>query len=117
MTDRLDTRITDLVQTGRSEEFVGRLMTETALNETVDWTMDYIAQNPEIRDLVQQQALGFTEEVAIGVRERTITADNVIDGLLRKLFRRTPRADLPSPPEEVQRLEAKYDREERGTLG
>ena len=114
VTSRLDSRIEDLVSNGRTEEFIGRLLPEQALQDSVDWTVDYIAQNPQVRDLVQQQALGFTEEITIGVRERTITADNLFDGLLRKLFRRTSRADLPGPPEEVKQLEKQYNQMERG---
>jgi hypothetical protein len=110
ITNRLEDHIADLVSEGRAEEFVGRLMAETALQDSVSWVMDYIAENPEIRDLVQTQAIGFTEEIAIGVRERSITADNVLDGLLRKLFRRTPRSELPGPPQEVQEREEEFDR-------
>lgn len=113
---RLEDSIAELVRTGRSEEFVGRLMAETALQESVDWVMDYIAHNPEIRDLVQQQALGFTEEITVGVRARSVSADNLLDGLLRKLFGRTARPDLPGPPTEVQQLEERYNRLQRGTL-
>lgn len=101
-TRRLDARIAELVRIGRSQEFAGRVMAEHALEDSVDWLMNYIAQNPDIRNLVQQQAIGFSEEITVGVRERAITSDNVIDGLLRKLLRRTPRSDLPGPPEEVQ---------------
>ena len=116
VTGRLEDGIADLVRTGRSEEFVGRLMAETALQESVDWVMDYIAQNPEIRDLVQQQALGFTEEISVGVRARSVSADNLLDGVLRKLFGRTPRPDLPGPPAEVQQLEDRYNSLQQGKL-
>ena len=113
VTERLEDRIADLVRTGRSEEFVGRLMAEGALAETVDWVMEYFAHDPQIRELVQQQALGFSEEITIGTRERTITADNAFDTLLRKILRRTPRKDLPGPPVEVQRLEESFNQRER----
>jgi hypothetical protein len=113
VTSRLEDRLANLVSVGRSEEFVGRLTAETALQESVEWAMDYIAHNPEIRDLVQQQALGFTEEIAVGVRARSISADNVLDGLLRRLLRRPPRSELPGPPAEVEQLEERYNSVER----
>ncbi len=116
MTGRLEDRIADLVRLGRAEEFAGRLMAEVALQDSIDWTMDYVAQNPEIRDLVEQQALGFTEEIAVGVRSRSITADNIIENMLRKILGRTPRADLPGPPEPVERLEQHFNTLERGRL-
>ena len=116
VTSRLEDNISELVRTGRSEEFMGRLMAETALVESVDWVMDYIAHNPQIRDLVQQQALGFTEEISVAVRARSVSADNIIDGVLRKLLRRTPRTDLPGPPAEVRQLEERYNRLQQSTL-
>ena len=99
---RVETRIGELVSTGRSEEFVGRLVADEALLETYDWAIDYFAQNPEIRELVTEQAMGFTEEFTIGARERAITSDNIVENLLRRLLRRTPRADLPGPPAIIQ---------------
>ena len=102
VTGRLESGVAHLVRTGRSEELVGRLMAEEALQETVDWVMDYIAQNPEIRDLVEQQTVGFADEVTVGARERMITGDSILEGVFRRLFGRKPRAELPGPPAVVQ---------------
>ncbi len=113
-TRALEDRIIEMVQKGRNEEFVGKLMAENALLETVDWVLGYIADEPAVRDLVEQQALGFTDEVTIGVRERAITADSTVEVLLRKLFRRKPREFLPGPPEAVKEAERRHDRLEQG---
>ncbi len=37
------------------------------------------------------------------VRERTVTADGLVDLVVRNLLRLKPREELPSPPEAVQR--------------
>jgi hypothetical protein len=99
---RVESELTRLVRIGRSEEFVGRLVAEEAAQESIDWLLDYLAKKPEIRDLVQQQSIGFAEEVAVGTRARAITADNMLESIFRRLLGRTPRASLPGPPEVVQ---------------
>lgn len=112
--EALEDRILSLIQTGRSQEQIGRLMAEDAVSESIESVFDYIAHNPQIRDLVQEQALGFTGEITVGTREALLTVDSAFDNLLRKIFRRKPRADLKGPPEAVMKLEQHYNYQEQG---
>ena len=92
---------------------MGRLVAEEALQESVDWVMGYIAQDPAVRALVQQQAIGFSEEVTVGARERMITGDNILEGVVRRILGRKPRAELPGPPDEVQKQASLMAEEEQ----
>ena len=61
-------------------------------------------ENPDdVQDLIAGQTLGLTAEIADEVRERTVTADSVVEMFVRSLLRRPPRQDLPDPPPGVRR--------------
>ena len=88
---------------GRSEYIRSRAMAQTAVESTYQETVDTLSNDPEIRDLIQTHGVGLAGEVVDELRERSVSADNFLDGFVRALFRRTPRAELPPPPEEVQK--------------
>lgn len=87
---------------GREEEQRSRELAETALYETIDFWIDYFAENPEVVDLVTTQSVSLASEVVEEVRERTVSADNFLESIARSIFRRPQRKELPPPPEEVR---------------
>jgi len=46
--------------------------------------------------------VSFAEEIVEEVRERTVSADNLLEGFLRHILRRPPRIELPVPSEVVR---------------
>ncbi len=88
---------------GRSEYIRSRAMAQTAVESTYQETVETLANDPEIQELIQTQGIGLAGEVVDELRERSVSADNFLDGFVRALLRRTPRAELPPPPEEVQK--------------
>ncbi|MFC2053325.1 hypothetical protein ACFLV7_03380 [Chloroflexota bacterium] len=88
---------------GRSEYIRSRAMAQTAVESTYQETVETLANDPEIQELIQTQGIGLAVEVVDELRERSVSADNFLDGFVRTLLRRTPRAELPLPPEEVQK--------------
>jgi hypothetical protein len=94
---------------GRSEYIRSRVMAQTAVESTYQETIDTLANDPEIQELIQTQGIGLAGEVVDELRERSVSADNFLDGFVRALLRRTPRKELPPPPEDVQKS-AIYDR-------
>jgi len=91
------------VEVGRRENVHSRDLADIALYETVDFWIDYFAESPEVVDLVTSQSISFAEEVVEEVRERTVSADNFLESLVRTVFRRPSRSELPPPPIEVQK--------------
>jgi hypothetical protein len=87
---------------GRSEHIRSRQMAEIAFDDTLESSVQYLAESPDIQDLVQSQGIGLASEVVDEVRERTISADTVLEGVFRAILRRKPRSELPPPPEVVQ---------------
>jgi len=88
---------------GRIAEPHSRELAKMTYQQIVDEFIDHLAENPELQQLITQQSIGLASEARDEVRERTVTADNLMEGIVRRILRRTPRAELPSPPPEVQR--------------
>jgi hypothetical protein len=55
----------------------------------------YLAQNPELRQVLEQQSVGLTNEAVGRLRQRSAEADRLIDRLAGAVLRR------PAPPGEV----------------
>lgn len=69
-----------------------------------DVYIDYLNAHPTpVQTLVQGQSLSLASQVRDEVRERTVTADGLVDLVVRNLLRLKPREDLPAPPDVVQR--------------
>ena len=90
------------VQIGRENEPESRLLASKTYQEIIDEFIQRLADNEELQDLVAQQSLGLASEVRDEIRERTVTGDNVLEGIVRRMLRRTPRTELPPPSPQVQ---------------
>ena len=103
LVDRGEEELNRWTSLGRSEYIRSRAMAQTAIESTYQETVDTLANDPEIQDLIQTQGIGLAVEVVDELRERSVSADTFLDGFVRALLRRTPRAELPLPPEDVQK--------------
>jgi hypothetical protein len=96
------TQAAEIIQEGEIEEYQGRALASGAIGELIKEIMDEIASNPDLQDYVQdivgQQGVGMAASVVDNARSVAVTADESAEGLLRWLFRRTPRRDLPPSP-------------------
>ena len=90
------------VRVGRIEDQQSRELAQQAIDEMVDAVVDMIATNPKVTQAIQEivgsQGLGMTGMMMDGVSERTANADNVLENVVRRLLRMTPRDELPSSP-------------------
>ena len=69
-----------------------------------DIYIDYLNAHPaQIQTLLQGQSLSLAGQVRDEIRERTVTADGLVDTIVRNLLRLKPREELPPPPVDVQR--------------
>jgi hypothetical protein len=82
---------------GRMEEQQSRDMTQEAVVSVIDELLDYMARNPEVRELIEQQGLSMAETAVDEVRERTATADMWIERVARGLLHR-PASENPAQP-------------------
>jgi hypothetical protein len=65
-----------------------------------------------VRDQIAQQSGTVASAAVTTGRTATVAADNVMEGLIRRLFRRTPRTELPASPL-AGKPQTMYDTEER----
>jgi hypothetical protein len=91
------------IELGRQIEPQSRLLATKTYEEVVDEFIARLADNPEVKALVAQQSLSLAAGVRDEVRERTVTSDNVLEDIARRILRRQPRPELEEPPPEVRR--------------
>lgn len=86
---------------GWEEATRSRDLVETAMVQVVDASIDQIAQNPQVVELVQTQGQSLTQEIAEELRERAVSADLLLDRwVCRGLGRQTRR--LPASTTEAR---------------
>lgn len=86
---------------GQVESQRSRELIKTALEEQVDSTLDQLTSNEKVQELVQSQSAGLVDELIEETRERTVSADDFLEAIVRSLFHRPQRWELPEPPREV----------------
>lgn len=95
-TQRGQDEITRWIQRGQDEDPISRQLARLAFAEIVDEFISQLAVNKEVQELVQQQGVSLAGEVVDQVRERTFTADTIIERIARSVTRRAPRLTPPS---------------------
>ena len=76
------------------DQVVARLLASPEL-----WNLvDEVARSPSVTEAITQQGFGFADQVAGEVRDRSRTADAVVERTTRRLLRRRPRMDPPTGP-------------------
>lgn len=85
---------------GWIEERQSRRMAREATASVIDELLDYMARNPEVRQLIEEQGMSMAETAVDEVRERTATADMWIERIARGLLHR-PVTERPAKPEDA----------------
>lgn len=91
-------RTARLARLGQREEQHSRLLAERVYAEALDDFIGYLAENPELRALVQSQSVSLATEVQNRFRQTTVDLDAGAEAVVRRLLRRAPRRDLPPSP-------------------
>jgi hypothetical protein len=102
LTNRGQSTITRWIERGRDEEAHSRKLTETAAVSTVDHSINYMAHNPALEELVQTQSVSLAKQILELIRGNAVSADYYFEGLIRYMFRRRPRYLLPAPDQILQ---------------
>jgi hypothetical protein len=77
---------------------------QALIRQQGDDYIEYLNAHPEqVQNLVQGQTIGITNDIMNEVRERAVTADSVVEMIVRRVLGRKQREQLPAPPPEVQR--------------
>ena len=102
---RANPELEGLVQ-AQAQSLLDELADDPSLSAVIrkqgDLYVDHLHDHPEaVQELVRGQSAGLAEEVANSVRQRTVSADELLERLVRTVLRRRPRRELPDPPAEV----------------
>jgi hypothetical protein len=100
----LEAAVNRAVESRLADETITRIVDETVTRlpdrEALWALIDEIAQSPAVMDAITQQGMGFADQVADDVRERSRHADARLERTALRLLRRPPRdADTPQPPQ------------------
>jgi hypothetical protein len=91
-----------IIDEGRLEEQNARYLATQTVGDVIDDLLDHLAENPEVADLIRTQigaqSAGLAGVVAENSRSVTVVGDYALEGLVRRLLRRTLRRDLPPSP-------------------
>lgn len=90
------------IKIGRQEETQSKALAELAFTDSVENYIQYLAAQPAIEELVEDQSTSLATEVVEEVRERAVSLDTFFEGIARAMLRRAPRSRLPQPPAQVK---------------
>jgi hypothetical protein len=91
LSQRINADVDRWIRLGQQEEARSRDLARVAVPDVVDEVLEYLAENPDLRDLIQEQSVGLAGEVVNSMREVTVTADDVLERVVRHVLRRQPR--------------------------
>jgi hypothetical protein len=95
MADRGESQIMRWIERGHAEEPLSRNIARLGVQEITDEFINQLAQNEEVKTLVQDQSMGLATEAVDQVRERTFSADTLVERIARAVTRRNPRLEPP----------------------
>lgn len=95
MADRGEEQLMRWIERGHAEEPISRNIARLGVQEITDEFINQLAQNDEVKTLVQDQSMGLATEAVDQVRERTFSADTLVERIARAVTRRSPRLEPP----------------------
>jgi hypothetical protein len=109
------TKLDHWIERGRLERANSRSLLLAALDDTVEQAVDEMSTRPEVLELVQGQSVTMAGEIVEEIRERSISTDNLLDTISRRILRRSPRKVIPEPGPAVKKR-AEAVRQYRGRI-
>jgi hypothetical protein len=112
----------EIMEEGQREEQDSRALAADRVETLVEYVFEQIAESQELDDLILEligkKSVTYTSRLVDNLRTITATMDYLLEGVLRKLLRRTPRRELPASPLQGQ-PQTMYDSLDlgRGVLG
>ncbi len=87
---------------GRREAQTSRMLVGRTAETVIDDVIEVVIENPELmvalQRLVRQQTAGLSDTVVSQTRQLTVSADDVAEGIARRLLGRGPRPELSLAP-------------------
>lgn len=86
---RGETVLSSWTETGRREELASRtLVRKQAYEGMINDVIEYLAEKPEVSDLIQQQSVGMAAEIMDDIRERSAEFDTTLEDRVKSILKR-----------------------------
>jgi hypothetical protein len=99
---RLEQTLDTYVREGRIEERRSRELATDTVEEITGDVVDWIAHSPDVnqmaRDVIGGQGVGLAEVAQDNARQATVTGDDALENIIRRILRKSPRDQLPPSP-------------------
>jgi hypothetical protein len=90
------------IDDGRREVVASRKLTDETLDELIEEVIQVVSENPEITSAIERvvggQGATLTSTAMGSARQLGTSADDLAEGIARRLLGRKPRRDLPPSP-------------------
>lgn len=87
LVDSLRVDLARLEDIGEAEALPSRMLGRVAIQSSYNALIEDLARDPKIKELVQWQSVGITQEIVEEVRERSVSFDLILDQFVRRLLR------------------------------
>ena len=91
-----------IIKEGRLEEQNARLLAGQTVGEIIDELLDFMSENPDLAEFIQEligrQSVGLAGVVRDNARQVSSTGDYIAEGVVRRLLRRRARREMPPSP-------------------
>jgi hypothetical protein len=98
--DRGNQVVSGWVAAGRREEYLGRRLAQDAATETIEETLDYLADSPELDELMEQQSVDLVDDIFLeDIRENATNTSLILSEWFSTVILRRKRKieTQPSP--------------------
>ncbi|MFW5708885.1 MAG: hypothetical protein ACOCX5_01565 [Chloroflexota bacterium] len=82
-------QFSQLARRGRNEANIGRYAARGSIKDLLDEFLDYLAHNPEVMEMIQQQSADLASNMIGTVRGISARADDQLERIARVFIRRT----------------------------
>jgi hypothetical protein len=112
--DHGDKLVSEWIAAGRREEYLSRQLVQDATTEAIEETLDYLAESPELDELVQQQSGDYIEDVFEDIQESvTNTPLILVDWFSSTILRRPSQRTESTSDRRSQTSDQSQDQESR----
>lgn len=94
--DHGDKVVSEWIAAGRKEEYISRQLVHDTTIEAIEETLDYLAESPEMDELVQQQSGDFIEDMIEDVQEGASNTSLILTNWFTSTVLRRPRQKTAS---------------------
>jgi hypothetical protein len=90
-TDHGDKIISEWVAAGRREEYLSRQLAKETTTEAIEETLDYLAESPELDELMQQQSVDLVEDIFEDIGDGATNTTLILSDWFSSTILRRPR--------------------------